>query len=75
MPAGNKGARQMSGDCGPGRGILYKGPKERSTWHILGKAVRPGAGAEGVRGKEIGRNCFHASNSKKPHRNQIPDKE
>ena len=44
----------MSGDCGPGRGILYKGPKERSTWHIPEKAVRPGAGAEGVRGKEKG---------------------
>lgn len=41
------------------QGGLYKGPEERPSWHTPA-AIRPAAGAEGMRGKDIARNGFHS---------------
>lgn len=62
VPVGSKGMRQIPGDSSPGGGggdcakVLRKG----HTRHVPRAARRPVAGAEGVSGEKIGRNCFHS---------------
>lgn len=59
VPVGSEGARQVSGYSSPGRGDCAKVLRKGYARHVPG-AARPVAGVEGVRGKEIGRACFHS---------------
>lgn len=65
VPAGSKGARQIPGDSRPSRGDRAKVLKKGRAWHVPRAPRRPVAGAEGLRGKEIGRTCFHSYSQKK----------